>query len=104
MIRKKRTCKTGYNKQRSLSNKIRHCHDVSCYMIERKHRKPAINLPITKHVTRWIPGFCKICGEYMDVITHYHAELHGYKRAEELIAAGMIYFDRKYNNRRAEDD
>jgi hypothetical protein len=30
----------------------------------------------------------------MEVITHSHAELHGYKRAEDLIAAGMINFDR----------
>jgi hypothetical protein len=94
MIREKRTRKTGYNKPKSLSDKIRHCHDVSCNMIEREHRKPAITLPRTKHVTRWAPGFCKICGEHMDVITHSHAELHGYKRAEDLITAGMINFDR----------
>jgi hypothetical protein len=47
----------------------------------------------TKHITRWNPGFCKICGEHMECITHSHAELHGYKRAEDLIAAGMIIFD-----------
>ena len=93
MVREKRTRKTGYNKTRLLKEQIRKCHDVSCNMIEREKKKPSINIPKPKKKTRWCGGFCKLCGEHMDCITHLHAESHGYKSAEDLIAAGQIVFD-----------
>lgn len=46
-----------------------------------------------KHKSRWCPGYCKICGEYMEVITHLHAAEHGYKSAEDFIKAGNVIFD-----------
>ena len=88
-----RTRKQGTNRPRALSAQIRHCHDVSCNMIERDTKKPSMNLPKPKYKTRWASGFCKICGEHMDCITHYHAESHGYKTAEDLIKSGAIIFD-----------
>lgn len=90
----KRTRKTGYNKPRALKEQISKCHDISCNMIERDRlRKPGLTMPKPKHLTRWCSGFCKLCGEHMDCITHLHAESHGYKSAEELIEAGAIIFD-----------
>ncbi len=91
-MKEKRTRKTGYHKPRALAKQIRKCHDISCDEIERKE-KPGMCLPRSKNKTRWSSGFCKICGEHMDLVTHYHANLHGYKRAEDLIRAGMITFD-----------
>jgi hypothetical protein len=93
----KRTRKTSWHRPRELERQIRKMHDISCQIIENESRNQnkkqrPITMP-TKHITRWNPGFCKICGEHMECITHSHAELHGYKRAEDLIAAEMIIFD-----------
>jgi hypothetical protein len=76
----------------ALEKKIRECHNTSCDLIERKN-KPSMQMPKPKNMTRWSSGFCKICGEHMECITHSHAEKHGYKSAENLIADGMIHFD-----------
>ena len=92
-MKEKRTRKTGCHKPRKLQEQIRKCHEVSCEMIEREKKKPSVNLPRNKKHTRWSSGFCKICGEHMDCITNYHAQLHGYKSAEDLIAAGQIVFE-----------
>ena len=93
MVREKRTRKTGYNKPRKLQEQIRKCHEVSCEMIEREKKKPNINIPKPKKKTRWSSGFCKLCGEHMDCVTHLHAESHGYKSAEEFIKAGNYAYD-----------
>jgi hypothetical protein len=92
-MNEKRTRKTGYHKPRALSAQIQRCHDVSCNMIEHDTKKPSINLPKPKKKTRWSSGFCKLCGEHMECVTHLHAESHGYKSAEEFIEAGNYAFD-----------
>ena len=93
MVKEKRTRQTGKKKPRTLSAQIRKCHDVSCNMIEREMKPPKVNLPRPKKMTRWSSGFCKLCGEHMDCVTHYHAGLHGYKTAEEFIKAGNYIYD-----------
>ena len=93
MMNEKRTRKMSTKKPKEVSSLIQQCHDIACCDIERDNKKPSMNLPKPKHMTRWSSGFCKLCGEHMDCITHLHAEKHGYKRAEDLIAAGAIVFD-----------
>ena len=80
----------------ALAEQIDSCHAAACHDIENTKRRGVIwaDLQNTKHASRWRPGTCLICGEHMDYcITHYHAQLHGYKRAEDLIKAGVIVFD-----------
>lgn len=88
----KQTRKTGYHKPRALADKIKSCHDISCNMIERSD-KPQMSLPKPKKLTRWSSGFCKLCGDHMDCLTNFHANTHGYKSADEMIAAGKYAFD-----------
>lgn len=93
MMREKRTRKTGCHKPRTLELQLRINHNISCEMIEREKKKPNLNLPKPKKMTRWSSGFCKLCGEHMDCMTHYHAGLHGFNSAEDFIKAGMYAFD-----------
>ena len=73
---------------------IRANHTVSGDMIERERNRGAtIVLPWPKKKTRWMAGCCEICGEYMSVITNYHAQLHGYKNADAFIEAGKVRFE-----------
>jgi hypothetical protein len=80
-----------------VAEQIRVFHDVSCDEIEDgiKEKRPIwTNLKNTRYESRWRAGTCAICGEHMEYcITHYHAGLHGYKSAEELIKAGKVIFD-----------
>jgi hypothetical protein len=72
------------------------CHNAVCSQIEKEKKRIHSwhDLQNTKSVSRWRAGTCLICGEYMSgCITHYHAELHGFKSAEEMIEAGAIRFD-----------
>ena len=72
------------------------CHNALCSQIEKEKKRIHSwhDLQNTKSVSRWRAGTCLICGEYMaGCITHYHAELHGFKSAEEMIEAGAIRFD-----------
>jgi hypothetical protein len=87
-----RTRKINTNKPRALVTQIRVVHDIICDEIEKKPDY-RLHLPKSKKPTRWSSGVCKLCGEHMDCITHLHAERHGYKSAEDLIAAGAIIFD-----------
>ena len=36
----------------------------------------------------WIPGRCLICGECYDMLTHVHAQKHGYETREDMIKDG----------------
>ena len=79
-----------------VAEQVSKCHEVACYDIEAEYNKQKAwsNLQNTHHESRWKAGTCLICGEYMQYcITNYHANLHGYKTAEDLIKAGMIAFD-----------
>lgn len=38
----------------------------------------------------WVPGRCLICGACYDVLTHVHAQKHGYETREDMIKAGMV--------------
>ena len=38
------------------------------------------------------PCICTICGEYLNVVLHIHAEKHGYNSAEEFINSGKVIF------------
>lgn len=45
-------------------------------------------------------GICTVCGEYLNVILHTHAQKHGYETAEEFINAGKVVFkDENFNKR-----
>lgn len=50
----------------------------------------------TKPVMIVKQGTCRCkypgCGAYLDVLTHVHAEKHGYKDKYEMIAAGMVEY------------
>ena len=75
---------------------IARCHNKVCYEIEKERKQfhSWRDLQNTKQVSRWKAGTCKICGEYMACcITNYHASLHGFKNAEEMIEAGAVIFD-----------
>ena len=72
------------------------CHKTVGSQIEQDKKRIHSwhDLQNTKTVSRWRAGTCLICGEYMaGCITHYHAGLHGFKSAEEMIEAGAIRFD-----------
>ena len=79
-----------------LVEQIQSCHHAACADIEKQRVKAKAwnDLQNTRHESRWRAGTCLICGEYMEYcITNYHAQLHGYKSAEDLIAAGQIIFE-----------
>ena len=88
-----RAKRTGYHVTRQAETGILANHAVSCEMIEHERQKPGMVLPWPKKKTRWMAGSCVICGEHMDVITNYHAQLHGYKNADEFIKAGKVRFE-----------
>ena len=90
----KRIMKKGVHISRAAEQGIRQNHDVSCEMFFHERKKPNVTLPRNKKKTRWSPGTCLICGEYMDIITNYHAQTHGYKNAEEMIAAGKVRWEK----------
>ena len=46
---------------------------------------------------RFVPCICKICGESLKVVTHTHAESHGYADAYELIDSGNLIFEGERN-------
>lgn len=80
----------------ALVTQIDICHNTACADIEKQRVKAKAwnDLQNTRHESRWRAGTCLICGEYMEYcITNYHAKLHGYKSAEDLIAAGQIAFE-----------
>jgi hypothetical protein len=54
-----------------------------------------ISMPLNKIDSRWKSGVCRICGMKLLCVTHSHAQTHGFKTAEEMIAAGKVKFDRK---------
>ena len=33
---------------------------------------------------------CLVCGELLEILTHAHAEKHGYKNKQEFVKAGKI--------------
>lgn len=86
----KRTIKKGVHISKQADREIRKNHDVSCEMFFHERKKPNVALPQIKKKTRWCPGYCTICGEFMDIITHSHAQSHGYKDADAMIAAGKV--------------
>ena len=93
MQREKRTKKTGGHLSKSMERKISRCHAAACSSIEGGHLIKFADLQNIKKASRWRPGRCKICGEYMEFcITNYHAGLHGYKSADALIKDGQIEF------------
>lgn len=42
---------------------------------------------------RFVPCICTICGESLSVVTHTHAESHGYTDAYELIDSGKLIYE-----------
>ena len=87
------TTRSGKTKmQYRDEKKVKRVTSLMCEIIEHK-RKPPISIKMAKHKTRWCSGFCKLCGEHMDVITNLHAQTHGYESADALIKAGHVQFD-----------
>ena len=41
------------------------------------------------------PCTCNVCGLHLNILTHYHAEQHGYKDKYALIEAGHVSWKRK---------
>lgn len=48
-----------------------------------RKQKPAKNAWLNPHK-------CLICGEALDLVTHAHAENHGYKTRDALIQSGNV--------------
>lgn len=95
-MKTKHMIKKSSARNSTIAEQVSKCHDIVCDDIERQMTKLKAwsNLKNTQYESRWKAGTCKICGEHMEYcITHYHAQLHGYKRAEDLIKADMIKFD-----------
>ena len=42
------------------------------------------------HLTRWTPGYCKICRAGYEVITCDHAQKHGFKTPEEMAKSDIV--------------
>ena len=101
MQNRMRTIKQKNSTMRGDSGKqVRWCSQVVYKQIENEKYKEEHGCSAiarvavkTKHKSRWCPGYCKICGEYMEVVTHLHAAEHGYKSAEEFIKAGNVIFE-----------
>lgn len=74
------------------SKDLRDKRQLLCDMIERRMKKP-VSIHMAKHKTRWCACTCLLCGEHMDVVTHYHAQMHGYESADALVKAGCVRFD-----------
>lgn len=55
-----------------------------------KIRKKNYTVRNKQTAARYLPCQCMVCGEMLDVLTHVHAQSHGYKDREEIIAAGYI--------------
>lgn len=84
----------------SAGKTVRRCCQAIYKQVEQeKHKEKYGVSPLAKIVnnkvkkTRWNSGYCKICGEYMQIITHLHAAEHGYNSAEEFIEKGNVIFD-----------
>ena len=82
------------------SRQVRRSREIAYSDVEMEQHQREIGIrnlaKISTHSklkSRWCSGTCKLCGEHMDVITHYHAGLHGYKRAEDFIKDGNVIFD-----------
>jgi hypothetical protein len=82
----------GIYRKHECSKIERRVQLAACASIEHKESKP-VSIHMAKHKTRWCAGTCLICGEHMDVVTHYHAQIHGYDSAEDYIADGNVRFD-----------
>jgi hypothetical protein len=101
IMHQKRMIKQHNTTMRGFAGKqVRRCNETIYSQIENDDYKikhgvsslAGLNVK-TKHKSRWLPGYCKICGEYMQVITHLHAAEHGYKSAEEFIADDNVRFE-----------
>ena len=42
---------------------------------------------------------CLVCGELLEILTHAHAEKHGYKNKQELLKAGKIKYIQASNSK-----
>ena len=101
MYNQKRTIKQHNTTMRGFAGKqVRRCNQAIYTQIDHeKYNEEHGVSPLSKQTfnhkkkSRWCPGYCKLCGEYMEVITHLHAAEHGYKSAEEFIEAGNVIFE-----------
>lgn len=67
---------------------------VKADIIDRANRrrgKRTRSLPYSKKRTRWVPGFCTICKEPYEFITHEHAKLHGFASPNEMAKSDIVY-------------
>lgn len=44
----------------------------------------------SRHLTRWTPGYCKLCRAGYEVITCAHAKKHGFKTPEEMAQSDIV--------------
>ena len=69
---------------------------IACAEIESELQQKQKSFARVKHLTRkptrWSSGVCKICGEYLDVVTNCHAIKHGYHSAEQMVKENKVYF------------
>lgn len=101
MQNRMRTIKQKNTTMRGVAGKqVRRCSQIAYKQIENEKYKekhggsPLDSLTVkTKKKSRWCSGYCRICGEYMQMITHLHAAEHGYNSAEDFIKAGNVIFE-----------
>ena len=44
----------------------------------------------SRHLTRWTPGYCKLCRAGYEVITCDHAKKHGFSTPEEMAKSDIV--------------
>ena len=67
--------------------------DLSAGRQDRQERSIPVNLIRLRKPSKkaWDnPHNCLICGKGLDVVTHAHAENHGYESREALLRSGMV--------------
>lgn len=67
--------------------------EINIKELEQKLHENKIRYKRYLYELRFYPGICLDCGCHFDVLTHYHAQSHGYKDAYEMIKKHRVYFD-----------
>lgn len=65
-----------------------------CEQIEYQNkRKPTAMQYKNKNThQKWLPCFCELCKQHLDILTHAHAEIKHKMTKEQLITGGHIRF------------
>lgn len=64
---------------------------VHAAIIESDNKKQRVyNFHSMTKQDEWRQGKCLLCGMDFDVLTLHHAQSHGFKSKEEMLAAGVV--------------